>query len=165
MSEKLTPKELCEMGACVSMSQGRRMIASGLDTKEKVKKHMDKKKKNEHIHRASNLIERLLWEQPEDEVDFPGAEEEPEAEAPAPEDEETPDVEEEPEQGQAEQVEVYFNNLDEQSQKVLMDALKENLNVADDDEYAKEKIVEILSKQPIYSFRAEDLVRKLNIDI
>ncbi len=117
---------------------------------------MRKRRLDEEVKAASDLIGRLLWEQEEDEdeVDFPDA----------PEGEE-PDIEEEPEQGQDTQVQVYFDNLDEESQKVFMDALRNNLNIANDDEYAKNKLVDALSKEPIATFRAEDVVRKLNIDI
>jgi hypothetical protein len=113
--------------------------------------------KEQYIHNANSLIERLLDEQPEDDEVAP---EETEAEI-----EEQPEVEEEPEQGQSEQVEIFFNNLDEESQKVLMDALKQNLNVASDDDYANQKLVEALSQKPLMTIRAEEIVRKLNIDI
>jgi len=114
--------------------------------------------KEKYIEKANNLIERLLDEQPEDEEEE-APEETPEEETPeGAEDEET-------EQGQAEQIEVFFDNLDEGSQKVLMDALKENLNVAEDDDYAQKKIIDALSKEPLITFRAEELVRKLNLDI
>lgn len=121
---------------------------------------MSRKRLNEEIKSANNLINRLLWEQEEDEdeVDFPDA---PEGEEGA----EEPDIEEEPEQGQDTQVQVYFDNLDAESQKVFMDALRDNLNIANDDEYAKNKLVDALSKEPIATFRAEDIVRRLNIDI
>jgi len=109
---------------------------------------MRKRRLDEEVKAASDLIGRLLWEQEEDE-----------------EDAEEPDIEEEPEQGQGTQVQVYFDNLDEESQKVFMDALRDNLNIANDDEYAKNKLVDALSKEPIATFRAEDVVRKLNIDI
>jgi hypothetical protein len=115
--------------------------------------------KERYYDKANNLMERLLGEQPE-------VEEEPTDEFPG-EDEETTevDVEEEPEQGQAEQIEIFFDSLDEKSQKVLIDALKENLNIAEDDEYAHQKLVDSLAKEPLITFRAEELVRKLNLDI
>lgn len=121
---------------------------------------MRNKRLDEEVKAANDLIGRLLWEQEEDEdeVDFPDA---PEGE----EDAEEPDIEKEPEQGQDTQLEVYFDNLDAESQKVFMDALRDNLNIANDDEYAKNKLVDALSKEPIATFRAEDVVRKLNIDI
>ena len=109
--------------------------------------------KEQYIYNANSLIERLLDEQPEDEEVAPE------------ETEEQPEVEEEPEQGQSEQVEIFFDNLDEESQKVLMDALKKNLNIASDDDYANQKLVEALSQKPLMAMRAEEVVRKLNIDI
>ena len=111
--------------------------------------------KEKYMEKANSLFERLLDEQPEDEdipTDDTGGEE-------------TVDVENEPEQGQSEQVDVFFDNLDEGAQKVLLDALKENLNVSSDDKFAHEKIVAALTKEPLVSFRAEELVRKLNLDI
>ena len=117
---------------------------------------MKKNLREEYINNANSLISRLLWEQ-EDE-DTPPADEAPEAE-------ENPDIEEEPEQGQSEQVEIFFDNLDEDSQKVLLNALKENLNITEDDEFAHEKLIKTLTEKPLVTFRAEELVRKLNIDI
>lgn len=62
-------------------------------------------------------------------------------------------------------VEIYFDNLDEESQKTLLDEIRDVLNVTDDDEYAHQKIIEILSQKPLMTFRADELVRQLDIDI
>lgn len=110
--------------------------------------------RKEYFGKANNLIERLLDEQPEEEE----AEELEELE---------PEETEEPEEADSKygQVEVYFNGLDEQSQKVLIDSLKESLNISADDDYAHQKLVEALADKPLITFRAEELIRKLNIDI
>ena len=114
--------------------------------------------KEDYYFRANNLMSRLLGEAPEDEEANP-----PESN---PEDEtNSPEVEGEPEEGQAEQVDIFFDNLDEKTQKVLMDALKENLNITTGDEFSHSKLVDELSKKPIVSLRAEELVRKLNLDV
>ena len=115
--------------------------------------------KEDYFNRANNLMSRLLGEAPEDEEMSPVGGEL------APEDEDPVDVEQEPEEGQAEQVEIFFNDLDEKSQKVLLDALKENLNIAEDDNFAEKKLVDSLTKDPIITIRAEELVRKLNLDV
>lgn len=122
---------------------------------------MKKNLKEAYIDKANDLIGRLLDEQPEDEEEVEDVADEETPEEETPEGEES----EEAEQGQAEQVEVFFDNLDEGSQKVLMDALKENLNVAEDDDFAHKKLVDALAKEPLVAFRAEELVRKLNLDI
>ena len=118
--------------------------------------------KEEYMEQANNLMSRLLGEAPEDE------EETPPTDAPEGEEEDTEEVEdtgETEEKGQAEQVEIFFDNLDEDSQKILIDALKESLNVAEDDKFAHQKLVDALSAKPLVTFRADELVRKLNLDI
>lgn len=118
---------------------------------------MKKNLREEYIDNANNrLISRLLWEQEDEET--PPADE-------APDTDETSDIEGEPEQGQSEQVEIFFDNLDEDSQKILLNALKENLNITEDDEFAHEKLIKTLTQKPLVTFRAEELVRKLNINI
>lgn len=109
--------------------------------------------KEQYMNKANNLMERLLDEQPDDEeeVDIETGEDE------------SDDAEEE--KGQAGQIEVFFDNLDEASQKVLIDKIKENLNVTEDDDYAHQKLVDAFAKKPLVTFRAEELVRKLNLDI
>lgn len=123
---------------------------------------MKKNLKERYIDKANDLMGRLLWEQ-EDEEDVVDTEEVPSEE----EQPEEMDQEEEPseEESVVDQVEVFFADLDEKSQKAMMDSLKEKLNVSEDDDYAEQRIVDALSKEPLISFRAEDIVRKLNIDI
>ena len=115
--------------------------------------------KENYYNRANDIMSRLLGEAPEDEEANPPEEAAPEDET------NSPEVKDGTEEGQAEQVDIFFDNLDEKTQKVLMDALKENLNTAEDDEYAHHKLVDELSKKPIVSLRAEELVRKLNLDV
>jgi hypothetical protein len=123
---------------------------------------MSKNLKEQYFGKANNLMERMMDEAPEDATVDTGTDtEETPPEDTAPE-EETPEAEE---KGQSEQIEIFFNSLDEESQKVLLDALKENLNVTEDDKFANQKIIDALSKEPLISLRAEELVRKLNIEI
>lgn len=130
--------------------------------------------KNTYMKKANYLMERLLDEVgPDDASAVPGpgvgatggndvtAGEEPTGEATEGDDVPT----EEPEKGQAEQIEIFFANLDDKTQKVLMDAIKEAVNAAEDDNYSEEKIVDALKAKPIITIQAEELVRKLNIDV
>lgn len=126
---------------------------------------MSKNLKEQYFGKANNLMERMMDEAPEDvapeeETPVAAGEENPPEDA-APE-EETPEDEE---KGQSAQVEIFFDSLDEETQKVLLDALKETLNVTEDDNFANQKIIDALSKEPLISLRAEELVRKLNIEI
>jgi len=109
-------------------------------------------RKDFYYKKANNLVERMLGEAPEDE-----APEEAPTEPVAPEGDD--------EQGQAQQVEVFFDSLDEETQKAVMDSLRANLNVAEDDEYGNAKIIESLSEKPLLILQAEELVRQLNIDL
>jgi hypothetical protein len=119
-----------------------------------------------YINKANNLYSRLLGEAPEDEevTDEITTGEETGEEGDVENTEETPE-EDDSERGQSEQVEIFFNSLDEETQKTLLDALKQNLNVAEEDDFANQKIIDALVKEPIVAIRAEELVRKLNIDI
>jgi len=118
--------------------------------------------KEEYMEKANNLMGRLLGEAPEDEEEETPPTDPIEGEEDTEEIEDTGETEE---TGQSEQVEVFFDNLDEESQKVLIDALKEALNVVEDDDYAHQKLIDALSAKPLVTFRADELVRKLNLDI
>jgi len=118
---------------------------------------MENNLKKNYYNKANDLFERLLDEQPED---APEASDTGDEEAPA---EEAPDQEDE--RGQAQKVEIFYNNLNQETQTVLMDALRESLNAAEDDEIATGKIEEALSKEPLVTLLADELVRKLNIQI
>ena len=119
--------------------------------------------KENYFKKANNLMERLLDEEPTEEVPSENPEE-PTEEIPI---EGEGEGEEDKEETKVEinKLEIFFNDLDEKSQKKLLDLLKEVLNASEDDEYAKEKIIEKLSRKPIITFVPEEIVRKLNIDI
>jgi hypothetical protein len=127
---------------------------------------MNENLKENYMNKANNLIERLMDEAPEDEVP---AEDTPDEDAPeeTPADTEEPEEapEEEEEKGQAGQVEIYFDNLDKDAKEVLLNALKENLNAAEDDKFANQKLIDVLSKEPLVTIRAEELIRKLDIKL
>jgi len=100
---------------------------------------MDKKTEEQVLLERAK---RFLGEQPEDEMG-----EEPEDETPP------------------EEIEIYFDNLDEGTQKKVMNGLMSVLNVTDDDQYGTEKILEGLSKTPIFVTTADELKRRANVDI
>jgi len=62
-------------------------------------------------------------------------------------------------------IEIFFGDLSENIQKTIMDSLKKSVNAADGDEYAEQKIVEQLSKKPIFVANPTDLQRQLQISI
>ena len=105
--------------------------------------------KEKYYNKVNSLMEKLSDEEPEDvtEVD------------------DEPDIETSPEQGQAETAEIFFDNLDEETQRVVMETLRSNLKVAEDDAFGNQKIVEALAGKPLFTIRAEELVRQLNIDV
>ena len=121
--------------------------------------------RQQYYKKANNMINRLL-----DEADEPN---EPATDTPTTAtddtnpnpDEGTPEADETEENGQAQQIDIYFSNLNDETQKVLMDALKENLNVSETDDFAEQKITKILSEKPLITLRAEELIRELNIEI
>lgn len=61
-------------------------------------------------------------------------------------------------------VAIYFNDLDEAAQILVMDKLKESLNVSEDDEYASRKITETLGREPLVTINLETLSRQLDFD-
>lgn len=95
---------------------------------------------------------RYLTEAPEDEFDM---------NAP---DIETDDADEETGEDIT-KIEVYFSNLDATTQKAIMDSLKNALNAADDDKFAEKKIVDQLSKDPLFVVMGDELQRQLQIRI
>ena len=64
-----------------------------------------------------------------------------------------------------EEIEIYFDNLDEGTQKKVINGLMSVLNVTDDDQYGTEKIIEGLSKSPIFVTTADELKRRADIDV
>jgi DNA-directed RNA polymerase specialized sigma54-like protein len=62
-------------------------------------------------------------------------------------------------------IEIYFSNLDEETQDKIMKSIKDVVNAAEDDELSDIKIQEALSKKPIWIVRGEDLQKQMGIDI
>ena len=62
-------------------------------------------------------------------------------------------------------IDIFFDDLDEDTQKKVMAALLNTLNVSDDDDYANKKIIEKLAKTPLFVIIGQEIVRELNIDI
>lgn len=117
--------------------------------------------KENYYKKANQMISRLFDEAEEENIETVTA---PEEENPTPEEGSTEDKASD-ETGQAQQVDIFFSDLNEETQKILLDKLKENLNVAENDDFASQKIVKILTETPIVSLRAEELVRELNIQV
>ena len=62
-------------------------------------------------------------------------------------------------------IEIFFDDLDEDTQKKVMASLTKALNATEDDEYANKKIIEKLAKSPLFVVIGQEIVRELNIDI
>jgi hypothetical protein len=120
---------------------------------------MENNWRKNYYNKANDLFERLMDEQPEE---TPA--EAPEADTEEASAEESPPDEEE-EKGQSTKVEVYYNNINKETQEVLMNALRESLNATEDDKIATGKIEEALSKEPLITLMADELVRKLKIEL
>ena len=114
--------------------------------------------KEEYMNKANNLMSRLLGE---------GQEEENIPETP--EEEENTDASSEElsdEDSEEQQVnQVFFADLDKNTQDTLMAALMDKLNATKNDEIVKQKILDVLAKKPLAAFNADEVVRKLNIDV
>lgn len=65
----------------------------------------------------------------------------------------------------SENIEIYFNNLDEETQETILAALKEELNAAEDDKLADNKIRVEIVKKPLFVTTADDIRKQLNINI
>ena len=63
-----------------------------------------------------------------------------------------------------ESVTIYFEGLDENSKKEVMNKLRETLNVSEDDNYAIQKINEGLSKQPLFTLNIDEVIRQFDFD-
>ncbi len=119
-----------------------------------------------NIH--ENLIKRasrFLVEAPEDEINLDQPIEEP-IEEPTIEPE--PVADDNSETGaddKSSKIEIYYSNLDVETQKSIMSSLVKELNATEDDEIAQQKIVEQLSKQPLFVVMGDELQRKLQIKI
>lgn len=62
-------------------------------------------------------------------------------------------------------IDIFFNNLDEVTQKKIMEAIMKELNVSEDDEYSNKKIVEGLSKTALVTLTGKDITNKIKFDI
>lgn len=62
-------------------------------------------------------------------------------------------------------IEIYFDNLDTETQKKIMDAIKDEINATDDDSYSEDKIIEAFSRTPIITIKPSELKRQMNIDV
>lgn len=62
-------------------------------------------------------------------------------------------------------IEIYFDNLDNESQKKVMDALMDQVNAAEDDTYSNDKITEAMTKTPLFVLKPGELKRQLDIDV
>lgn len=62
-------------------------------------------------------------------------------------------------------IEVYFSNIDKETQNKILSGLKSNLNATEDDTIAEQKIVEQLSKAPLFITMADEVQRQLQIKI
>lgn len=115
-----------------------------------------------NIH--ENLIKRasrFLVEAPEDEINLDQPIEEPTIEP-------EPVADDNSETGaddKSSKIEIYYSNLDVETQKSIMSSLVKELNATEDDEIAQQKIVEQLSKQPLFVVMGDELQRQLQIKI
>jgi len=113
-------------------------------------------------NKQKNLIKeasRFLYEAPEDEMgmdDEMGNPNEPEM---------SMDDSDENTGEDLTKIEVFFSNLDANTQKAIMDSLKNSLNATEDDKFAEKKIVEQLSKDPLFVVMGDELQRQLQIRI
>lgn len=64
-----------------------------------------------------------------------------------------------------EKIEIYFDNLDNEAQKKIMDTIKNQVNATDDDKFSHDKIMQAFSKTPIFVVTPSELKRLLNIDL
>lgn len=121
--------------------------------------------KESYYQKANDMISRL-FDEAEEENTSPEATDTaaPEGEEPATDQGTEPDAAS-TENGQAEQVQIFFNNLNEETQKVVMDILKEKLNASPTDEVAKDKILEKLKEKPLVNLSAEEIINDLKIEI
>jgi hypothetical protein len=62
-------------------------------------------------------------------------------------------------------IDVYFNNLDELTQKKIMDSLMVVLNISADDDYGTKKLADGFAKSPIISLTGKDISQKVKFDI
>lgn len=62
-------------------------------------------------------------------------------------------------------IKIFFDDLDEETQENVMNAVRKALNVTKDDDYGNNKIIEGLAKAPLFTLRGEEIKRIINIDV
>ncbi len=62
-------------------------------------------------------------------------------------------------------IEIYFSNLDEEIRNKILSGLKAKLNATQDDSIAEQKIIEQLSKAPLFVTMVDEIQRQLQIKI
>jgi hypothetical protein len=62
-------------------------------------------------------------------------------------------------------IKIFFENLDEETQETVMNAIRKAFNVSKDDGFGNDKIVEGLAKAPLFTLRGEEIKRLINIDV
>jgi hypothetical protein len=62
-------------------------------------------------------------------------------------------------------IEIYFDDLDEETQKTVLASIMNAVNAEEHDEYAEKKVIEKLSSKPLFITKGTDIKRELNIDI
>lgn len=115
-----------------------------------------------YYNKANNLIDRLFGEADENTTTPDQTQPDVGAEDAGVTDEEEP--QEEPKE-EAAPVEIFFDNLDDETKENLMSKIIKSLNATEEDEVTKQKIRDHLSKEPLVSLMSDELVRKLNIEV
>jgi len=59
-------------------------------------------------------------------------------------------------------IEIFFGNLDKESQQKIMDSVKASLNISDDDSISSDKINDAFAKQPLILLRGSEVALKYN---
>lgn len=62
-------------------------------------------------------------------------------------------------------INIFFNNLDEVTQKKVMESLMASLNITQDDEYSNKKIIDALAKDPLVTISGKDVTQKIKFEV
>jgi hypothetical protein len=62
-------------------------------------------------------------------------------------------------------IDIYFNNLDEITQKKIFESILKEKNASENDDFANRKITDGLSKTPLISITASDITNKIKFDL
>jgi len=60
---------------------------------------------------------------------------------------------------------IFFNNLDEVTQKKIMESVMKELNAAEDDDFANKKIVDGFAKTPLITLTSKDITSKIKFEV